>query len=59
MVHNTFSNGVPWKAEKKASSGSACGIVLVLDGNGKVVAANSGEAPKEVYEDWIQEALGS
>lgn len=33
--------------------------VYVLDGNGKVVAANSGEAPKEVYEEWIQEALGS
>lgn len=33
--------------------------VYVLDGNGEVVAANSGEAPREVYEEWIQEALGS
>jgi thiol-disulfide isomerase/thioredoxin len=33
--------------------------VYVLDGNGETVAANSGEAPKEVYEEWIQEALGS
>ncbi len=33
--------------------------VYVLDGNGKIVAANSGEAPRGVYKDWIQEALGS
>jgi thiol-disulfide isomerase/thioredoxin len=33
--------------------------VYVLDGNGEIVAANSGEAPREVYEEWIQEALGS
>lgn len=33
--------------------------VYVLDGNGEIVAANSGEAPREVYEDWIQEAAGS
>lgn len=33
--------------------------VYVLDGNAEIVAANSGEAPKEVYEEWIQKALGS
>ena len=33
--------------------------VYVLDGSGKVVGANVGEAPKEAYEDWIQKALGS
>ncbi len=33
--------------------------VYVIDGNGEIVAANSGEAPREVYEEWIQEALGS
>ena len=29
----------------------------VLDGEGEVVAAHSGEAPREVYEAWIEEAL--
>ncbi len=29
----------------------------VLDGSGKVVGATSGEAPREVYEGWIEEAL--
>jgi thiol-disulfide isomerase/thioredoxin len=29
----------------------------VLDGEGQVVAAHSGEAPREVYEGWIEEAL--
>ncbi len=33
--------------------------VYVLDGNGEIVGANTGEAPKEAYEDWIREALGS
>jgi thiol-disulfide isomerase/thioredoxin len=31
----------------------------VLDDNAEVVVANSGEAPREAYEEWIQEALGS
>ncbi len=31
----------------------------VLNGEDGVVAAHSGEAPKEVYEGWIEEALGS
>lgn len=31
--------------------------VYVLDGNDKVVAANSGEAPREVFEGWIEKAL--
>lgn len=30
----------------------------VLDGDNEVVAAHSGEAPREVYEGWIEEALG-
>ena len=29
----------------------------VLDGNNRVVGAHSGEAPREVYEGWIEEAL--
>ena len=33
--------------------------VYVLDGSGKIVGANTGEAPKEAYEEWIQKALGS
>lgn len=32
--------------------------VYVLDAEGKVVAANAGEAPREAYEGWIEEALG-
>lgn len=32
--------------------------VYVLDGNGEVVAANSGETPRGVLEDWIELALG-
>ena len=31
----------------------------VLNGDGEVVAAHSGEAPRGVYEGWIEEALGS
>lgn len=31
----------------------------VLDGSGEIVAAHSGEAPREVYEGWIEQALGS
>ena len=31
----------------------------VLNGDGEVVAAHSGEAPRDVYEGWIEEALGS
>jgi thiol-disulfide isomerase/thioredoxin len=31
--------------------------VYVLDENNKVVGAHSGEAPREVYEAWIEEAL--
>ena len=30
----------------------------VLGGGGEVVATHSGEAPKTVYEGWIEEALG-
>lgn len=33
--------------------------VYVLDGNDEVVGAHAGEAPREVYEGWIEEALGS
>ena len=29
----------------------------VLDGENRVVGAHSGEAPREVYEGWIEEAL--
>jgi thiol-disulfide isomerase/thioredoxin len=32
--------------------------VYVLDRNNEVVGATSGEAPREVYEGWIEEALG-
>jgi thiol-disulfide isomerase/thioredoxin len=32
--------------------------VYVLDRNNEVVGATSGEAPREVYEDWIEKALG-
>lgn len=32
--------------------------VYVLNENDEVVAAHSGEAPREVYEGWIEEALG-
>jgi len=31
--------------------------VYVLDGENRVVGAHSGEAPREVYEGWIEEAL--
>ena len=31
----------------------------VLNGDGEVVAAHSGEAPGEVYEGWVREAIGS
>ena len=31
----------------------------VLDENREIVAAHSGEAPREVYEGWIEEALGT
>ena len=33
--------------------------VYFIDGGGEIVAANSGEAPREVYEDWAEEALSS
>lgn len=33
--------------------------VYFIDGSGEIVAANSGEAPREVYEDWAEEALNS
>ena len=32
--------------------------VYVLDTNNEVVGATSGEAPREAYEGWIEEALG-
>jgi thiol-disulfide isomerase/thioredoxin len=32
--------------------------VYVLNGEDEVVGAHSGEAPREVYEGWIEEALG-
>ena len=31
----------------------------VLDQSNEVIGAHSGEAPREVYEGWIEEALGS
>ena len=33
--------------------------IYVLNGENEVVAAHAGEAPKEAYESWIEEALGS
>ena len=33
--------------------------VYVLNGSGKVVAANSGETPRGVLEDWVELALGA
>ncbi|HET7271852.1 MAG TPA: TlpA disulfide reductase family protein [Rubrobacter sp.] len=33
--------------------------VYVLDGSDEVVGAHSGEAPRDVYEGWIEQALGS
>ena len=33
--------------------------VYFIDGSEQIVAANSGEAPREVYEDWAEEALNS
>ena len=33
--------------------------VYFIDGSEEIVAANSGEAPREVYEDWAEEALNS
>jgi hypothetical protein len=30
--------------------------VYVLDGSGEIVGANSGETPKDVLEDWIEQA---
>jgi thiol-disulfide isomerase/thioredoxin len=33
--------------------------IYVLDSNNDIVAAHSGEAPKDVLEGWIEEALGS
>ena len=33
--------------------------VYFIDANGEIVAANSGEAPKEAYEGWAEEALAS
>jgi len=46
------------------SLGSEYGVsgyptTYVLDEGNKVVGAHSGEAPREVYEGWIEEALGS
>jgi hypothetical protein len=31
----------------------------VLDEDNEVIGAHSGEAPREVYESWIEQALGS
>ena len=33
--------------------------VYFINGSGEIVAANSGEAPRAVYEDWAEEALSS
>jgi hypothetical protein len=33
--------------------------VYVLDGSDEVVGAHTGEAPRDVYEGWIEKALGS
>jgi thiol-disulfide isomerase/thioredoxin len=33
--------------------------VYVLDADNEVIGAHSGEAPREVYEGWIEKALGS
>lgn len=34
-------------------------LVYVIDENGEIVAATAGEAPREAYEGWIEEALRS
>jgi peroxiredoxin len=33
--------------------------IYVIDGSGKITAANTGEIPKSVLEGWIEKALGS
>lgn len=33
--------------------------IYVIDGSGKITAANAGETPKNVLEGWIEDALGS
>ncbi len=33
--------------------------IYVLSGENEIVGAHAGEAPKEAYESWIEEALGS
>ena len=33
--------------------------IYVLNGENEIVGAHAGEAPKEAYESWIEEALGS
>ena len=48
----------------KPSLGDEYGVsgyptTYVLDRSNEVIGAHSGEAPREVYEGWIEEALGS
>ena len=33
--------------------------IYVIDGSGKIAAANSGEVPKDVLDGWVQNVLGS
>jgi thiol-disulfide isomerase/thioredoxin len=55
---------IPSPAVYEASLGveyqvSGYPTVYFVDGSGEIVAANSGEAPRAVYEDWAEEALSS
>lgn len=54
--------GIEGPAVYEPSVGTEYGVpgyptVYVLDGNDEVVGAHAGEAPREVYEGWIEEAL--
>jgi thiol-disulfide isomerase/thioredoxin len=54
--------GIEGPAFYEPSVGSEYGVsgyptVYVLDGSGEVVGAHSGEAPRSVFEGWVEEAL--
>jgi thiol-disulfide isomerase/thioredoxin len=56
--------GIDGPAVYEPSLGSEYGVsgyptTYVLDQSNEVIGAHSGEAPREVYEGWIEEALGS
>ena len=55
-------HGIESPAVHEPSLGSAYGVsgyptTYVLDGDNRVVGAHSGEAPREVYEGWIEATL--